>query len=131
MAKDVVKKEQAGLPAEFAGLEDYAGQGLDDLDNSDRSVPFIKVLEKNSPEIETVTGAKPGMFINTATQQLYDTIRFVPTSAMLNGDFTAVTSPACNNGRQLTLSAPFANNRIPTNLINPTAKIARSFLLFF
>lgn len=75
---DVAVKEQAGLPAEFAGLEEYAGQGLDELDSSDRSVPFIKVLEKNSPEIETVDGAKPGMFINTATQQLYDSIRFVP-----------------------------------------------------
>lgn len=79
MAKnEVATKEQAQLPAEFAGLEEYAGQGLDDLDSSDRSIPFIKVLEKNSPEIETVTGAKPGMFINTATQQLYQTLRFVP-----------------------------------------------------
>lgn len=74
----VAKQEQAGLPAEYAGLEEYAGQGLDDLDSSDRSVPFIKVLEKNSPEIETVEGAKPGMFINTATLQLYTSIRFVP-----------------------------------------------------
>lgn len=75
----VVKKEEtAGLPAEYAGLEEYAGQGLEDLDSSDRSIPFIKVLEKNSPEIETVTGAKPGMFINTATQRLYESIRFVP-----------------------------------------------------
>lgn len=74
----VTKKEQAGLPAEYAGLEEFAGQGLDDLDSSDRSIPFIKVLEKGSPEIETVDGAKPGMFINTATSQLYDSIRFVP-----------------------------------------------------
>ena len=73
-----VTKQQAQLPAEYAGLEEYAGQGLDDLDSSDRSIPFIKVLEKNSPEIETVDGAKAGMFINTATQQLYTSIRFVP-----------------------------------------------------
>ena len=77
-SKAVATKEQAQLPAEYAGLEEYAGQGLDDLDSSDRSIPFIKVLEKNSPEIETVDGAKPGMFINTATSQLYDSIRFVP-----------------------------------------------------
>lgn len=77
-SKAVATKEQAQLPAEYAGLEEFAGQGLDDLDSSDRSIPFIKVLEKNSPEIETVDGAKPGMFINTATQKLYDSIRFVP-----------------------------------------------------
>lgn len=75
---EVATKDQAGLPAEYAGLEDYAGQGLDDLDSSDRSVPFLKVLEKNSPEIETVDGAKAGMIIDTATLKLYDTIRFVP-----------------------------------------------------
>lgn len=75
---DVAVKEQAGLPAEYAGLEEFAGQGLDELDSSDKSVPFLKVLEKNSPEIETVEGAKPGMIYNTATQRLYETIRFVP-----------------------------------------------------
>lgn len=72
------KKEEAGLPAEFAGLEEFAGQGLEDIDSSDRSIPFVKVLEKNSPEIETVPGARPGMFINTATNELFDSIRIVP-----------------------------------------------------
>jgi len=75
---EVATKDQAGLPAEYAGLEDYAGQGLDDLDSSDRSVPFLKVLEKNSPEIESVDGAKAGMIIDTSTNRLYETIRFVP-----------------------------------------------------
>src|SRR5207244_4451247 len=41
-----------------------------------------------------------------------DTISFVPTAAILAGDFTAFASPACNGGRQMTLRAPFANNRI-------------------
>jgi len=41
-----------------------------------------------------------------------DTIRFVPTRAMLAGDFTAVTSPACNAGRQIALRAPFVDNRV-------------------
>ena len=41
-----------------------------------------------------------------------DTIRFVPTSAMLAGDFTAVASPACNAGRQIALRAPFVDNRV-------------------
>ena len=31
------------------------------------------------------------------------TISYVPTAAMLNGDFTAFASPACNAGRQVTL----------------------------
>jgi len=75
---EVAPKDQAGLPGEYAGFEQYAGQGLDDLDSSDRSIPFLKVLEKGSPEIETVDGAKAGMIIDTSTLKLYTTIRFVP-----------------------------------------------------
>ena len=41
-----------------------------------------------------------------------DTIRFVPTAAMLSGDFITLTSPGCNAGRQINLTAPFVNNRI-------------------
>ena len=37
---------------------------------------------------------------------------FIPTAAMMAGDWTAITSPACNAGRQITLRAPFLNNRI-------------------
>jgi hypothetical protein len=41
-----------------------------------------------------------------------DTKAYIPTAAMLAGDFTAITSPACNAGRQINLAAPFVNNRI-------------------
>jgi hypothetical protein len=41
-----------------------------------------------------------------------DTISFVPTPAMMAGDWTAFTSPACNAGRQIALRTPFVNNRI-------------------
>ena len=36
-------------------------------------------------------------------QRPADNIAFVPTAAMLAGDFTAFTSPQCNGGRQITL----------------------------
>src|SRR5947199_2158337 len=45
-------------------------------------------------------------------------ISFIPTPAMLAGDFTAITSPACNAGRQITLRAPFVNNRIDPSLLD-------------
>jgi len=50
------------------------------------------------------------------------TISFVPTAAMLAGDFTAVASPACS-GRQITLSpgAGFVNNTINPSTFNPVA----------
>src|SRR3989442_503752 len=40
------------------------------------------------------------------------TISFVPTAAMLAGDFTAITSPACNGGRQLNLTGGLVGNTI-------------------
>jgi hypothetical protein len=48
---------------------------------------------------------------------------FIPTPAMVAGDFTAITSPTCNNGRQITLPAAlgFANNRISPTSLNSVA----------
>ncbi|MBI2828622.1 MAG: TonB-dependent receptor [Acidobacteria bacterium] len=48
-------------------------------------------------------------------------IAWVPTPAMLAGDFTAFASPACNGGRQVTLRAPFVNNRIDPALLSRAA----------
>src|ERR1051325_1478753 len=50
-----------------------------------------------------------------------DTIEFVPTAAMMAGDFTAIASPACNAGRQITLKAPFVGNRIDPALFSKPA----------
>jgi hypothetical protein len=55
---------------------------------------------------------------------------FIPTPAALNGDFTALASPACNNGRQITLDPRlgFAGNKISPSLLNPVAvNIAETF----
>jgi hypothetical protein len=48
---------------------------------------------------------------------------FVPTAAMVSGDFTTVTSPDCQAGKQINLaaSAGFVDNRIPVSLLNPVA----------
>ena len=48
-------------------------------------------------------------------------IAYVPTPAMLAGDFTAFTSPACNGGRQVALRAPYVNNQINPALFSPAA----------
>ncbi len=56
-----------------------------------------------------------------STQTPADLIAFVPTAAMMAGDFTAFASPACNRGTQITLRAPFVNNSLAPAQINPAA----------
>jgi len=57
-----------------------------------------------------------------------ETLSFVPTQAMRNGDFTAFASPACNVGRQITLPAPFVNNTIDPSRLNPVANAFMKYL---
>src|SRR5262245_59467718 len=57
----------------------------------------------------------------TIRQDPSDLQTFVPTAAMYAGDFTAFASPACNAGRQITLRAPFVNNRIDPALFSKAA----------
>jgi hypothetical protein len=49
------------------------------------------------------------------------TIAYVPTAAMLAGDWTTFASAACNSGGPVTLRAPFANNRIDPALYSKAA----------
>lgn len=53
------------------------------------------------------------------------TVATIPTPADLAGNFTVQESPACNNGVQKNLTAPYVNNILAPSLISPiTAKIA-------
>src|SRR5436190_2566430 len=63
-------------------------------------------------------GGYQGTVIHTQPSTLQ---AFVPTAAMLNGDFTALASPACNSGRQIALRAPFVNNQVTASQLDPTA----------
>jgi hypothetical protein len=58
----------------------------------------------------------------TTRQTPLNATAFVPTAAMMAGDFTAYMSPACNGGRTVApLRAPFVDNRIDPSLISPAA----------
>ena len=63
----------------------------------------------------------------TLTRQLpASNLSFIPTAQMLAGDFTTIASPACNNGRQINLAAPFVNNTLAPSLFDPASlKIAQ------
>jgi hypothetical protein len=54
-------------------------------------------------------------------QQPASNLSFIPTAQMLAGDFTQITSPACNNNRQINLLPPFSGNTIAPSLLDPAA----------
>jgi hypothetical protein len=57
----------------------------------------------------------------TLRQDPSDQTAFVPSAAMLTGDFTAFASAACNGGRAIALKGPFVNNRVDPSLFSKPA----------
>lgn len=79
MARSVVKKKDQ-VPAEYDYSAD-AGAGFEDTERDELSIPFLKVLQKMSPELEEVPKAKAGMMFNSVTEELFDGevgVAFVP-----------------------------------------------------
>src|SRR5207244_2253439 len=53
---------------------------------------------------------------------------FVPTAAMLAGDFTAFAAAACNTKGAVTLKGPFVSNKMDSRLFDPVAVKIAAFL---
>ncbi len=75
----LVSKNDAQLPAEFASeLEEYAAQhDYKDFGADDVITPRISILQTGSKPVkkqrpEYISGAEAGMFLNTATKEVYD-----------------------------------------------------------
>lgn len=81
-AQDTKEVATTGPTAVGAAVEfDYsqdAGLGMEGTDKSSFAIPFIAILQGQSPQIETVEGAKPGLFINTVTNQLFKEMYVIP-----------------------------------------------------
>lgn len=79
MAKTEVANVKAGAVAAYDYGAD-AGSGFEGMTSKDMSIPFVSILQSNSPQVEdkTVEGASPGMLINTLTDELYDGDKGVP-----------------------------------------------------
>lgn len=79
------KKTAVAKTNQVSNLPDYgehAGKGTSDLSQQERGLPFLKTLQPLSPEIigpkGKVEGAAAGMFLDTGTELLYETITLVP-----------------------------------------------------
>ena len=81
----VAKEDQ--LPAEIAAeMEADAGDGLQTITTDDMAVPFLRVLQKMSPQLAKrdgayIEGAEEGQIFNTVTGELWDAdegLRVIP-----------------------------------------------------
>ncbi len=77
MAKAMKKNADQALSTAI-NYEADAGAGLEGADKDSFAIPFVAVLQGLSPAVETVEGAKPGLLLNTITNELYTEAQVVP-----------------------------------------------------
>ena len=76
--KAVAKTKEAGLPANLeAEMAVDAGDGLQTIRTEDLAVPFLRILQKMSPQVSKrdgayIQGAEEGMIMNTVTGEVWD-----------------------------------------------------------
>ncbi len=73
--EEVKNTALAAVAVDFAA---DAGMGMEGADKDSFAIPFIALLQGLSPQLETVDGARPGLFINTITNELYKEVLVIP-----------------------------------------------------
>ena len=140
------KVETSALPAQYgyhsagavnavtiSGTNEYHGDAFEFVRNTDFNGRDFLALKGDGVKRNQFGGTIGGpikknkLFFFAGYQQTLlrsapaNAVAYLPTQAMLAGDFTVAASPACNSNRQITLKAPFVNNMVAPTLLNPSA----------
>lgn len=81
--KTVAKSGPTGVGAVHDYGEEMAGQGFENTSGADYAIPFLGLLQSNSPEVDgSIDGRKiedavPGMMMNTVSKELMDGVKGV------------------------------------------------------
>jgi hypothetical protein len=78
MAKTAVAAKKPTPVAVALDFAADAGVGMEGADRSSFAIPFLVVLQSNSPQLDTIPKAKAGLFLNSVTDRLYDAVNIVP-----------------------------------------------------
>lgn len=72
MAKEVATTKETAMVAGSFDYGDMSHEGFEGTSIKDLSIPFINVLQSNSPEVEdqTIPGAKAGDLLNSVTKEI-------------------------------------------------------------
>lgn len=73
-----VVETQKNLPTTGIDYSADAGLGLEGADRDSYAIPFLVVLQPMSPQVDTVEGAKPGMLLNSVTNDVYESALIIP-----------------------------------------------------
>lgn len=74
--KDLEVKKNAAIGA-LLSFEEDAGKGVEGADKDSFTLPFLVIIQGLSKSMKTVDGAKPGLILNTVTNDLMKTVDFV------------------------------------------------------
>lgn len=79
-SKNSPAKASQTLPAKALNFEADAGAGQEGADKDSFAIPFVSILQANSPQVEQklVKGAESGLFINNITNELQEQIVVIP-----------------------------------------------------
>lgn len=71
MASKELEKVTSAQALAKADFGDDGGTGYEGQTQDDMLIPFLSILEKGTPGIDDIKGAKPGMLFNTVTKELF------------------------------------------------------------
>jgi len=78
MARNAVaKKGKTNVPATTTLFDEDSGAGMENVTTDDMAIPFLTILQSNSPQASKsngayIKGAEEGMIFNTVTKELVD-----------------------------------------------------------
>lgn len=80
--KDEIAPASVNALAPVIDYGDDVGAGLSDVGQDEAGIPFLKILQANSPQVigpeGKIDGAEAGKILNTGTEELMDSVTLVP-----------------------------------------------------
>jgi len=73
-----IADESLALAPTIIDFEGDAGAGMEEADKDTFAIPFLSVLQANSPKVATVDGARQGLLINSITDELFKDVYVIP-----------------------------------------------------
>ena len=124
--QEVVEKQNTAISTNVMDFGADAGAGFEEADADSYSVPFVRILQSNSPQCKKsdgayIQGAEEGSIFNTATNKLMETLSLIPCHFRRvfiewvpqdnGGGFVAEYDVPTGKDMELTLSAPDASGK--------------------